>query len=109
MSKYKVGSFQSFLSADGYRLRGQVVVAEWLGLAFHTNYQIITPYNGSHNVPEPEVGPQYDDAVKTIPHVDYPHWPGYVYDCPACERECHCMKGHAECVFDGHHNGEARR
>lgn len=20
-------------------------------------------------------------------HVDYPHWPGTLYDCPACERQ----------------------
>jgi len=23
-------------------------------------------------------------------HVDYPHEPGYLYDCPACEEECYC-------------------
>ena len=23
-------------------------------------------------------------------HVDYPHFPGTLYDCPACEARCHC-------------------
>lgn len=40
-------------------------------------------------------------------HVNYPHYPGYLYDCPACEAECHCTEGNAVCVFDGEHNGLA--
>jgi len=24
-------------------------------------------------------------------HVDYPHQPGYLYDCPGCELECNCV------------------
>lgn len=36
-------------------------------------------------------------------HVDYPHWPGYLIDCPACEAECHCAPGNAECVYEGEH------
>lgn len=28
--------------------------------------------------------------VKAIPHADYPHEPGRLYDCAACERECYC-------------------
>jgi hypothetical protein len=40
-------------------------------------------------------------------HVDYPHVPGYLYDCAACENSCHCGPGVAEgretiCVFEGH-------
>ena len=23
-------------------------------------------------------------------HADYPHYPGTLYDCPACENECFC-------------------
>lgn len=23
-------------------------------------------------------------------HADYPHEPGTLYDCPACETVCHC-------------------
>lgn len=35
-------------------------------------------------------------------HVNYPHEPGYLYDCPACESRCHCATGNAECVWAGH-------
>lgn len=42
-------------------------------------------------------------------HVDYPHHPGYLFDCPACESSCHCSAGNAECVFEGEHNGTAAR
>ena len=38
-------------------------------------------------------------------HNDYPHEPGYLYDCQACEARCHCTPGHAECVFSGEHTG----
>lgn len=30
-------------------------------------------------------------------HIDYPHHPGTLYDCPACERECYCAPG-LDCV-----------
>ena len=40
-------------------------------------------------------------------HVDYPHEPGRLYDCPACEARCHCTPGDAQCVYDGPHNGLA--
>lgn len=30
-------------------------------------------------------------------HVDYPHLPGYLIDCPACESRCHCTDG--GCVY----------
>jgi len=40
-------------------------------------------------------------------HVDYPHQPGRLYDCPACEAACHCTPGDAECVYSGQHNGLA--
>lgn len=42
-----------------------------------------------------------------IPHADYPHLPGRLHDCPACEARCHCTAGGAECVYDGQHNGLA--
>jgi hypothetical protein len=34
-------------------------------------------------------------------HVDYPHHPGTLYDCPGCEARCWCTgaDGEAECVF----------
>ena len=37
-----------------------------------------------------------------IPHVNYPHQEGYLIDCEACERQCHCTKNSAECVWRGH-------
>lgn len=40
-------------------------------------------------------------------HVDYPHFPGYLFDCPACEAQCFCTPGNSECVFEGAHNGSA--
>ena len=30
-----------------------------------------------------------------IEHADYPHWPGSLYDCPACETYCYCSLGGA--------------
>jgi hypothetical protein len=38
-------------------------------------------------------------------HANYPHEPGRLYDCVACESVCHCTRGSTECVFDGEHNG----
>lgn len=40
-------------------------------------------------------------------HADYPHEPGRLHDCPACEDHCHCTPGYTECVFEGDHNGLA--
>lgn len=45
--------------------------------------------------------------LKLVNHSDYPHNPGYLPDCPACEAVCHCGPGVAdgretECVWSGH-------
>ena len=40
-------------------------------------------------------------------HADYPHEPGRLYGCPACETACHCTPGDMECVYSGPHNGLA--
>lgn len=40
--------------------------------------------------------------IAEIVHVNYPHEPGYLYDCQACEAECHCEPGGTECVWSGH-------
>jgi len=37
-------------------------------------------------------------------HVDYPHTPGHLYDCPACEARCYCTPGNAVCVYEGEHD-----
>ena len=42
-----------------------------------------------------------------VPHVNYPHLPGRLHDCPACQARCHCTSGDAQCVYDGQHNGLA--
>jgi hypothetical protein len=31
-------------------------------------------------------------------HADYPHDPGYLFDCEACEAECFCAPSFTECV-----------
>ena len=42
--------------------------------------------------------PRHPDHVA---HADYPHDPGTLHDCPACEAECFCANGHAPCVRCG--------
>lgn len=39
--------------------------------------------------------------LSALPHADYPHEPGMLYDCPRCEAECHCTdeQGRMPCVF----------
>jgi hypothetical protein len=54
-------------------------------------------------IPVTETGtPEHQPA-----HADYPHEPGRLYGCPACEAACHCTPGDAECVYSGPHNGLA--
>lgn len=59
-------------------------------------------YDGSH-----DLGLAYSVTVAGEPvHVNYPHEPGRLYDCPACEAQCHCDAdpGTTECVYSGPHN-----
>lgn len=39
-------------------------------------------------------------------HVNYPHHPGYLYDCPACEAKCHCTgnPSYTNCIAGSHDN-----
>lgn len=46
-------------------------------------------------------------SAHLAPHVDYPHEPGRLYDCPACESRCNCTAGYTQCVYRGPHNGSA--
>jgi hypothetical protein len=62
----------------------------------------ITAYAVIPAEPAPEPG-----SEDSIPHADYPHLPGRLHDCPACEARCHCTPGDAECVYNGQHNGLA--
>ncbi|MFE6739848.1 hypothetical protein [Streptomyces tubercidicus] len=59
-----------------------------------------------------------EDPADQEEHVDYPHEPGRLLDCPACESRCHCGEAHdgscthpmgdgklhhtTECVWPGH-------
>lgn len=44
-------------------------------------------------------------AVAFMPaHADYPHEPGRLYDCAACEAKCFCKPGYSRCIFSGEHN-----
>lgn len=49
------------------------------------------------------LGTWFVRKVNDPQHVDYPHHPGYLVDCPACEAKCHCTEGSAECVYPGEH------
>lgn len=45
--------------------------------------------------------------MTNLSHSNYPHEPGYLIGCPACEDRCHCGPGVAEgteveCVWEGH-------
>lgn len=45
----------------------------------------------------------HDEAT----HSDYPHWPGYLIGCHACDGSCHCgpevEAGEVtQCVWEGH-------
>lgn len=48
------------------------------------------------------------DTERLAGHADYPHVPGYLIDCAACEATCHCnvdavREGrNSECVYAGH-------
>ena len=44
------------------------------------------------------------DDGEAIAHADYPHEPGRLHGCPACEARCHCTPGDAQCVYDGPHD-----
>jgi hypothetical protein len=65
---------------------------DYYGVALHVYALIPVTVTGSPEGPE---------------HADYPHEPGRLYGCPACEAACHCTPGDAECVYAGPHNGQA--
>ena len=48
--------------------------------------------------------------MRSPEHSDYPHEPGRLHDCPACESRCHCdgevAAGRATpCIWEGHEQG----
>ena len=76
----------------------------WCHIAFSYYGVAVTAYAviPAGPAPDPEPGDE-----ESIPHADYPHLPGRLHDCPACEAWCHCTPGDAECVYNGQHNGLA--
>lgn len=42
-------------------------------------------------------------VTDALQHADYPHEPGTLYDCAACEARCHCTPDDAECIYSGTH------
>lgn len=44
---------------------------------------------------------KYEGMPLPLVHSDYPHEPGRLYDCPACEAECWCTgrPGDEQCIF----------
>ena len=57
-------------------------------------------YDGDH-----DLGLSY--SVTEVEHVNYPHEPGRLYDCPVCEAACHCKPNETECIYSGEHSGVA--
>lgn len=53
-------------------------------------------YDGEH-----DLGLVYAVSEAGIVHADYPHVPGQLYDCEACEAHCFCAgaPGGTRCVF----------
>lgn len=46
------------------------------------------------------------NSTEPVEHADYPHTPGTLYDCPACEAECFCADGFpcVHCARDAEQN-----
>lgn len=40
------------------------------------------------------------DRDRVLTHADYPHNPGELYDCEACQSACHCQVIGVTCVAD---------
>jgi hypothetical protein len=41
-----------------------------------------------------------------VKHIDYPHESGRLYDCPACEAQCHCVAEEEPCVHCAEQYGD---
>ena len=73
--------------------------------SYAISYCMVRVENGSEDQPVIEV--RCDDLLPEGEHVGYPHEPGRLCDCPACETSCHCGPGVArgegtECIWSGH-------
>lgn len=86
----------------------------WSGAVLAGNVAAVSEYGAEHVAPVfrdmldgatltcSGVRPGDAHVIGDVEHVNYPHEPGYLYDCPACESTCHCTPGASECVFTGH-------
>lgn len=71
---------------------------------FETEAEALADAQEGSDDDEPSVCEECDDAG--LKHIDYPHEPGYMHGCDACDDHCHCgradgkpLKGRASCVF----------
>lgn len=107
--------------------RPDYVPEEWLGQMWMSVYGRLpawVDYARGHEQPSRDwhaEDPKFRRVVHWIDrtvliepqHLNYPHEPGYLPDCPACEGSCHCNPEavaagrETECVFEGRHNTEA--
>lgn len=53
----------------------------------------------THTRKGPKMNEYEGMPLDEIPHADYPHEPGSLYDCPRCEAECFCRPNGTSCVF----------
>jgi hypothetical protein len=59
--------------------------------------RVLYVHVGRARIDCPETAEDYWAGTEDVlTHADYPHTPGYLIDCPACERACHCHD--ATCV-----------
>jgi hypothetical protein len=85
------------LSVGRARLAGQLLNGNQEGGDGPGAVYAPTPgYFGDH-----DLGLVY--AVSRVEHADYPHYAGYLHDCPACLARCYCDGEHAQCVHEGEH------
>jgi hypothetical protein len=48
--------------------------------------------DGVHHVDATAYTWTEEQSDPNVAHADYPHWPGALYDCPACESTCYCAE-----------------
>lgn len=83
---------------DTLVLAGPLVRVNFTGHSWHRIYNIADQLQVETELVEGMTLPM-------LAHANYPHEPGRLYDCPACDRRCWCDAAHwtTECVFEGAH------
>jgi hypothetical protein len=80
-----------YISPFGYGI-------EYLGIAHNpSTYAFDNGIEGAY-IPYRELTEAWKVALEG--HVDYPHHPGFLVDCPGCESRCHCEEDSATCVWE---------